>query len=278
MNFSFCAFADEADSAISGQIQALTDNKIKFLEIRGVDGENIAAISKEKAKSVRAQLDLAGIKVWSMGSPTGKIKLTDDFSAHLDEFKHMCELAEILGASRFRLFSFYGADNSNAARDEVFERLNKICDTAKDFPLVLCHENEKDIWGEKAPECLKIHEKFSSIKAVFDPANFIQAGQNVLDAWEILHPYVDYLHIKDALADGTVVPAGKGIGCIPEILTRYRQDGGNVLTLEPHLSNFVGLSELESENKTEVSFSYPSQRAAFDAAVSALKEVISKLY
>ena len=29
--------------------------------------------------------------------------------------------------------------------------------------------------------------------------------------WELLSPYNEYLHIKDAAEDGTVVPAGEGI-------------------------------------------------------------------
>ena len=45
--------------------------------------------------------------------------------------------------------------------------------------------------------------------------------------------YVEYLHIKDALAGGQVVPAGKGDGHVPEILRRYRAQGGRVLTVEP---------------------------------------------
>ena len=79
------------------------------------------------------------------------------------------------------------------------------------------------------------------------------------------------MHIKDALADGSVVPAGKGIGQIPYLLKNYK---GTVLTLEPHLTVFDGLAQLEAGEKTKMKYCYDSPRAAFDAAVMALKELI----
>ena len=272
--FTLCAFADEADSALTGQIAALNENKISLLEIRGVDGESISRVSKDKALKIKEQLDERDIKVWSIGSPSGKIKLSDDFVPHLDEFKHMLELADILGASRFRLFSFYGYTGSAAERDCVFERLARFAAVSEGSGVTLCHENEKDIYGETADACLDIHKNIPSIKAVFDPANFVQAGQDPWNAWEKLNPYVDYIHIKDALKSGQVVPAGQGDGHIPEILAACENAGCRVLTLEPHLSEFVGLSALENGQTMEKMQSYPSQRAAFDVAVTALKDLV----
>ena len=47
------AFADEASGQIDGQIAAMRRNSLNGLEIRGVDGQNIADISLEKALEVR---------------------------------------------------------------------------------------------------------------------------------------------------------------------------------------------------------------------------------
>ena len=73
------------------------------------------------------------------------------------------------------------------------------------------------------------------------------------------------------MADGSVVPAGKGIGNLPYLLKNYN---GSVLTLEPHLSVFDGFDKLEAKEKTKMGYCYSTPRAAFDAAVSALKELI----
>lgn len=272
MKFRLAAFADEADSSLDGQISAMTENGVEYLEIRGVDGENISDITADKARDIRARLDAAGISVWSLGSPFGKIGITEDFEPHLEKFKRGLELADILGARHIRMFSFYVPhDNTERYSDEVMKRLEKMLTAAKDSGVMLCHENEKGIYGDNAERCAEIHKNFSGLRAVFDPANFVQCGQETTSAWEQLSPYVEYLHIKDALADGSVVPAGKGIGNIPYILQKYR---GEVLTVEPHLSVFNGLDKLERGEVSERKFCYPDSRTAFSAAVNALKDIM----
>ena len=272
MKFKLAAFADEADGSIDGQIKAMKENGVSFLEIRGVDCQNIADITKEKAKEVRSKLDEAGLAVWSLGSPFGKININDDFEPHLEKFKRSLENAQILGAKKLRLFSFYGTSQEPEKYwDKVMKQLQAFVAAASGSGITLCHENEKGIYGDIANRCLDIHKAIPELKAIFDPANFIQCGQDTKEAWELLYPYVEYMHIKDAKADGRVVPAGKGIGNLPYILSQYK---GEVLTLEPHLTVFSGFEKLEAEEKSQMEYSYPSARTAFDAAVNALKELI----
>ena len=267
-----CAFADEASKYIDGQIEALSRHGIRLLEIRGVDGTNISSISNQKAKEVRAKLDDAGICVWSVGSPLGKIKITDDFTQHLECFKHTIELSHILGAKHLRMFSFYvPSGEADLYTEEVMGRLAEMCRASLGSGITLCHENEKGIFGDTAKRCELIHRTLPEIKAVFDPANFIQCGVDTKEAWELLYPYIEYMHIKDALSDGKVVKAGDGIGSIPYLVSKYDRE---VLTLEPHLTVFSGLSALEGDEKTKIDeHTYPSADVAFDAAVGAIKAI-----
>ena len=77
------------------------------------------------------------------------------------------------------------------------------------------------------------------------------------------------------LPDGTVVPAGRGAGRLAELLRDYRAQGGEAVSVEPHLRVFEGLSELEKDRKTPVGlYAYPSADAAFDAACGALKALL----
>ena len=100
------AFADESGAMIDHQIEAMRRNGLQGLEIRNVDGENISAISLDKAREVRRKLDDAGLVTWSIGSPLGKIDIEkDDFQAHLDALRHTLDLAQILGAANIRMFS-----------------------------------------------------------------------------------------------------------------------------------------------------------------------------
>ncbi len=281
MNYTLAAFADEASNSLSGQINALKKNSIGYIEIRSVNGRNIADLSIDEAKEVKKELDDANIRVWSVGSRLGKIGILDDFAPHLDEEKHTLELANALGCDKIRMFSFYMPKDESPEkyRDEVFSRLQSFADTAKPYGVTLCHENEKGIYGDNTERSLDIAKNCPSIPLVFDCANFVQCGVKPIEAWKILKPYVKYMHIKDALKDGRIVPAGHGVGNLKEIVTDYLANVGEVMTLEPHLALFDGLASLEARSISmdEFPFQYPSNEAAFDAAVFELKNLIAKI-
>lgn len=269
------AFADEASHLIDEQIVAMKRNGLDGLEIRNVDDVNVSDITLDKAREVRKKLDAAGFVTWAVGSPIGKIRFgVDDFEKHLDKFKHTVELAHILGAENIRLFSFYPPKGEDAApyKDEVIDRLGRFIEAADGSGVDLCHENEKGIYGDIASRCLDIHKALPALKAVFDPANFVQCKQDTLEAWDMLAPYVKYMHIKDALADSSIVPAGAGLGNVRELLTKF--DGN--LTIEPHLKVFKGLAALEDgDNLSEVGkYEFGSNDEAFDAAVKALRSLL----
>ena len=280
MSFNLSAFADEVSNELNEQIRFLNDRDIGYLEIRSLDGKNVGDLTLSEAKETYKRLADKGIKVWSVGSRIGKIGITDDFAPHLDEFKRTLEITDTLGCNKIRMFSFYIPKDSKADvyRDSVMERLERFLECSKGSGILLCHENEKGIYGDNAERCLDIAKTFSDMKLVFDPANFVQCGVDTLAAWEMLKGYLEYVHIKDALADGSIVPSGNGIGNIPQILADYEKMGGGVLTLEPHLTVFKGLASLEREGeKTKQLFEYPDAETAFVAAVDALRTIISKI-
>lgn len=253
--FKLCAFADEADSQLDGQIRALTENGISYIELRGLDSGPAVALSDRGAREVKKRLDDAGISVWSMGSPIGKIGVMDPFAPHVEQFRRTLEIGEILGAKCIRMFSFYmPKDDPNRARyrDEVMSRLLQLAEESKDSGLLLCHENEKGIYGERAPECLDIMQSVPGMRAVFDPANFIQSDQETLTAWEMLAPYVAYMHIKDALPDGKVVALARALDIWRKLLqsSETRVAGYSPLNhISPFLQGFLSLSESSAASK-----------------------------
>lgn len=272
------AFADEASGSVDKQILAMKRNGLQGLEIRNVDGTNVSDISLEKAEEVHQKMQKAGLIVWSIGSPLGKIGIEDDFEAHMEKFRHTLEVAKILDCKNIRMFSFYIPEGKEAEvyQGEVIRRLKAMVEAAKGSGIDLCHENEKGIYGDVAKRCLEIHKAVPELKGIFDPANFIQCGQDTVEAWEMLKPYIKYLHIKDALENGKVVPAGEGIGQLKRILDDFSSRGGENVTIEPHLTVFEGLSELEgTEKQTKIEeFNYPDADTAFDVACEALKALL----
>ena len=85
--------------------------------------------------------------------------------------------------------------------------------------------------------------------------------------------------IERGSADGVVVPPGKGEGQLAKYLPHFFADGHEVLTLEPHLTKFVGRGALEAsgEGAHAAEWRFSSGREAFDFAVVSLRELLKKL-
>jgi sugar phosphate isomerase/epimerase len=278
--FNLHAFADEAGRDLNEQIAALRDNGYEGMEIRKVEEKNVSELTIMEAKEIDRRMKDAGLCVWSIGSPIGKIKMDDDFEKHMDLYKHTLELSAIWGAKALRLFSFWmEAEETSKYEAEVIERMGMFCEEAKQYDIKICHENEKGIYGDIASRCLKLYKAVPELGGIFDPANFVQCGQNTLEAWDMLNSHITYMHIKDADESGLVVPAGQGVGNVGEILKKYYARGGRDLTLEPHLKAYSVIKDLEvdfeEENlKQEI---YATEREAFDVAVAALNGLIKEV-
>lgn len=250
--FTLSCFADEIDPSPALQMDEMEKHGIRYMEVRGINGRNISLYSHEDVRKIKDEFWARGFRVSSMGSPIGKINITDDFEDQLNLFKSMLETAKIFETDYIRMFSFFipKGEEPIKYRDEVLRRWERYIDAARGSGITLLHENEKDIYGEKADRCLDLIESLGSdkLKLVFDPANFIQAKEETYPyAWNLLKKYVVYMHIKDAvLADGHVVPAGYGDGRVKDILTDLWNSGyEGFLSLEPHLRNFAGFADLE---------------------------------
>lgn len=279
--FIFSGFADEISPELDVQISVLNKLGIGYMEMRGVNGKNVSDYTPEEIKEIKKTLDAGGIKVSSVGSPIGKIGVNDDFDAHMAKLKNVIEIAKILETKYIRMFSFYPekGQNPDECRDEVLRRIKAMVELAKENDIILLHENEKDIYGEDAKRCLDVLESVNeaNLRAVFDPANFVQCKQETYpEAYNMLKDYVVYVHIKDADEDGTVVPAGKGLGHVKEIITELHKAGyEGFLSLEPHLGNFVGFNDLEIDGT--ISELPDGGEKSFTVAYNAIKKIVDEV-
>ena len=270
-------FADEIAVDMDTQIALLKELGIEWVEFRSGDGKEEADYSLEEAKDLRRKLDENGIRVSALGSPIGKIGIEEDFAPHLKLLEHLTELAEVLGTSYIRMFSFFIPEGKDPAdyRDEVFGRTKAMVEMAKEKGVVLLHENEKGIYGDVAQRCLDLMQNFygEHYRCTFDFANFVQCGQDVLAAYEMLKPYITYVHVKDAVMEtGEVTPAGEGDGQVAEILRRLDGEGyKGFLSLEPHLVDFAGLKNLEKDAKER---KRSDGEQAFSQAYHALRKIL----
>jgi sugar phosphate isomerase/epimerase len=236
------AFADEISADLDEQIQALRENAVTHVELRGVENKNVLDFDKPLRQRIKSALAANGLGVIGIGSPIGKVKITDPWEPHFERFKIAVELAEFFAAPFVRIFSYYPpqpGQDMTPFRQEILRRTRAKVDYVKNRNVMLVHENEKDIYGETGKACLDLLTSMDSpkYKLAFDFANFVQAHEHPLEIWPSLKPFTVHIHVKDArLSDGVVLPAGQGDGQIAPILVDLHKSGyDGFLSLEPHL-------------------------------------------
>lgn len=243
------AFADEYSQNFDEQIKVIKDNKLEYIELRNIESKGLADYSFEELEEFAKRLKANNIKVSAIGSPLGKIDITDDFDEHLKKAEKFYKIATVFDTKYIRMFSFYNKTNIpfDDFEKEVFRRLEAMLDLADKYEVVLCHENEALIYGEQINNIEKLLNHFGGrLKAVFDMGNFILDGVNPVEAYKHLKNYIQYFHLKDSLSEGAVVPAGKGEAKIRNIISMFLKEFNKdvIATIEPHLETFGGLNAL----------------------------------
>ena len=148
--------------------------------------------------------------------------------------------------------------------------MNRMADLARRAAargLILLLENEKGIYGDTAARVADLIETVDSpfLTHAFDPANYLEVGQSIDEAWSRLFPMVKHFHVKDYdLKTHRNVPAGEGDGQIPRLIGEAVDAGyDGFCVLEPHLV------------VAEKSFGFTGPERFADAA-NALKQILDE--
>ena len=99
-------FSDEISNDVVKQFGVLNKLGINYFEPRGIDGKNISSLNDKEVNELRQKMEKYDIKISSIGSPIGKIKISDDFDSHFEVFKRVVKTAKMLEAKYIRIFSF----------------------------------------------------------------------------------------------------------------------------------------------------------------------------
>lgn len=243
--WTLTGFADEISPDLDEQLEILSRVEIQHLELRSVWDTNVLDLTDEQLQRVKSSFTDRGVGISSIGSPIGKVPMTDPFGPHLERYRRALHVAEVMEAPYVRVFSFFmpEGEDPDLYRCEVVDRMGALADLAESAGLTLLHENEKGIYGDVPGRCLDVLSGVGSpaLRAAWDAANFVQCGvdQPHEEGYSVLRPYIEYMHVKDALAgSGRVVLAGKGDGQIPETIAALRDSGfDGYFSLEPHLAS-----------------------------------------
>jgi sugar phosphate isomerase/epimerase len=243
MTVTLTGFADEISPDPAEQLAVLAAENITHLELRSAWSVNVADLGDIELARFGQALDNAGVRVSAIGSPIGKIGVDAPLGPELDRLRRVADVAARFGTTIVRVFSFFIPEGEDPARyrQQVIERMRALADIAEERGVVLAHENEKEIFGDRPERCADIIASVGSpaLRATFDAANFVQCGVRPhAQGYALIRPHLVYLQVKDALAaTGEVVPAGQGDGQVRETLAALRDSGfDGFMSLEPHLA------------------------------------------
>ncbi|NHN29891.1 sugar phosphate isomerase/epimerase family protein [Paenibacillus agricola] len=239
-------FADEISSELDEQLDILEQEGLKYLELRGVWDKNVLDLNDDELDRIQTLIQKRGFRISSIASPVGKYLITDPFEPQLHDLDKAILVAHYFGTPYIRIFSYRLPENEPVEkhRHEVLHRLKLLTEAASRNHVILILENDSNLYGSTDDRCLEIltHCDSKHMRAAFDSGNYVMNGvQPMNEAYPKISPYLDYVHIKDAIQEPRqFVPAGVGEGCIEELLIELKKskfDG--FLSVEPHLKPYL---------------------------------------
>jgi sugar phosphate isomerase/epimerase len=253
-------FSDEATSSknFREQLAVIAALGLKYLAIRFLDVgfgcKNAMDLAWEEVQQAVRFLSEYDVRVSSLGSPLGKVKLLniDDGTANryvpFEEYlrqdvAHACRLAHALEVRLVRAFSFYPPRGGRPEEylNQATDQLGRMADLFHKEGLTLGLEVEANLVGYSGRTLRQIHQHLChpSVVLVFDAANLVMQGlssNQVLEEYHQMRPALGWLHIKDyRTVTGQIpgeyvredeasdfVPAGCGEGAYLPILQDVR--------------------------------------------------------
>jgi sugar phosphate isomerase/epimerase len=216
-------FADEAagkkDKAAVEQFTAFAALGLGYYSIRFIDvgdgTKNAMKLTRQEIQKIRRLQDEFGLRVSSIGSPIGKVKLLDvddgtknqyvPFQKYLDrDVNKACELAQAFEARLIRGFSFYHPRGTKAEDHipQVVDQLGQIAEACGRAELTFGLEVEANLVGGNGYLLAEIHRQVNqpAMVLVFDAANILvqgYSGAEVFEQYRAMKPGLGWLHIKD---------------------------------------------------------------------------------
>ncbi len=214
-------FSDEAAHQKTAQQQfvafaalGLQYYSLRFINVGG-GVKNVMKLTLAEIQKIRHLQDEYGLNVSSIGSPLGKVKLSDaddgtkntyvPFPKYLGrEVKKTCDLAHALEAKLIRGFSFYPPRRSDPWEHlpQAVDQLGQIVEACHRADLTYGLEVEANLVGCTGEILAEIHRQINhpALLLIFDAANILTQGFSSAEVYRqylAMKPGLGWMHIKD---------------------------------------------------------------------------------
>ncbi|MDR3690655.1 MAG: TIM barrel protein [Fimbriimonas sp.] len=268
--FTLSAFADEISPDLKVQVETLERLGVSGLDLRSVDGVNVLDLSQDDLQRVHDMCGERGLHVQAIGSPVNKVQfdLLNE-AREYDRLKKAIRAAHRVNVKRVRIFTPMVPDQlHDQMAEKVIAWMFAQKRLAEGEGIVLIHENDDRYWAAHPTNAKRLMEEIGgeNFRFAYDFANTVLQGYRTMKDWfPWIIPYIDTLHIKDAIEEShQIVPAGEGEGQLLEGIEALVEAGWQgPLTIEPHLAAagpFGGFSGVD----------------LFEVAVNALRGIAAK--
>lgn len=274
---------DEVSNDFQEALDWAREQGLKHVEIRTVDGKNVAVLGDDPVRDVRRQVEARGLFISAVASPLFKCALDpsrpvasgdrfgqqeEGVEAHFAKLERVIAIARLLGTHRIRIFSFWREKEPARYQPEIVRHLKRAGQIALHHGVMLLVENEPSCNGGFAEEVARIVREIDcpAVKALWDPGNEAYAGGEAFPA--------GYGHVKDVLAhvhfkDAYIGQDGKA-RCVPL--------GSGSVPFIPHLralaaDGYDGLFTIETHFKPEGGSARTGSRMTLDAIRTLSREV-----
>ncbi|HAA72306.1 MAG TPA: hypothetical protein DCE55_24430 [Planctomycetaceae bacterium] len=214
-------FADEAANQKTAhqQFSAFAALGLQYYTIRFIDlgqgVKNVMQLTKPEITRLQRLHDEYGLRVSSLGSPIGKVKLLDvddgthnpfiPFSKYLDkQVRRAVGLANTLETKLIRGFSFYHPRGTDPADhiSQVVDQLGQIAEICDRSDLTFGLEVEANLVGQSGQLLAEIHRQVNhpALNLIFDAGNIVTQGcsaEEVFQQYVLMKRGMGWMHIKD---------------------------------------------------------------------------------
>ena len=244
--------SDEAGKDIDTQIRAHKELGWSGIELRLVDGDNVAgALLDDAFETVAEKIEAAGLQVTCFASAIGNWSrnIRDDFAQDIEELKTAIPRMKRFGTKFIRTMSWVGDGvPEDEWRDEGIRRYKELAKIAKDGDVFLAHENCTGWTGLSAENMRASVEVVGSDHHVvlFDTGNNVSHGFEPWPFYMGLKDIIRYVHIKDCRRNPQggrsedFAYVGEGDAMVRETLKDLLESGyRGVISIEPHVASIV---------------------------------------
>ncbi|TVP97811.1 MAG: sugar phosphate isomerase/epimerase [Planctomycetaceae bacterium] len=214
-------FSDEAanEKLAVQQYVAFAALGLRYHSLRFVDVgngiKNVMLLEDSEIEQLKQMQAEYGLKVSSIGSPIGKVKLMDvddgthnryvPFAKYLSEdVERACQLALAFDCKLLRGFAFYHPKGT-APEDhleQVSDQLGQVAEACDRHGLTFGLEVEANLVGQNGDLLAEIHRRVNhpAMLTIFDAANIVTQGfsaDEVYAQYLAMKPSLGWMHIKD---------------------------------------------------------------------------------